>query len=76
MALTADCNNPPNGTIGVPYSHTILASGGSPPYSFMLTGGALPGGLSLDVQTGVISGTPLGPPGTFPFQITVLETTD
>jgi len=74
--LIASCNNPPDAAIGVPYSHSLTASDGSPPYSFMLTGGALPAGLSLDPQTGEISGTPTGPAGDYPFQVTVLETVD
>ena len=48
----------PSGTVGTPYSQTLSATGGSgPPYSFGLSG-LLPAGLSLNSQTGVISGTP------------------
>ena len=45
---------------GVPYSFTLTASGGNPPYTFAITSGALPAGLSLNGATGVISGTPTG----------------
>ena len=46
-----------NGTVGMPYSQTLSAAGGSgPPYGFSVNG-VLPAGLSLS-QTGVISGTP------------------
>jgi hypothetical protein len=45
-------------TVGVSYSQTVSASGGVSSYTFAVTGGALPAGLSLNSSTGVISGTP------------------
>ena len=50
----------PNGTQGTAYSQTVSASGGTGPYTFALSSGALPAGLSLNAGTGVISGTPSG----------------
>ncbi len=47
----------PNGNIGTPYSQTITASGGTEPYSFAVTTGVLPQGLTLS-SAGVLSGTP------------------
>ena len=44
--------------IGVAYSNSITASGGASPYTYTVTSGALPTGLSLDTNTGAISGTP------------------
>ncbi len=44
------------GTITVPYSANLSATGGFTPYSWSLPG--LPAGLTLNPQTGVISGTP------------------
>lgn len=60
--LTALWPDPlPNGEVGVPYSYTLTAEGGTPPYSFAVSSGALPSGLSLNGATGVISGTPTTP---------------
>ncbi len=48
----------PNGAVGVAYSQTITASGGSGTgYSFALTAGTLPTGLTL-TTAGLLSGTP------------------
>jgi hypothetical protein len=45
------------GSVGVPYSSALQATGGVPPYTWTLTSGVLPAGLSL-ASSGVISGTP------------------
>ena len=47
----------PNGTLAVAYSQTITGSGGTAPYTFNVTAGTLPAGLTL-TSAGVISGTP------------------
>ena len=47
-----------NGVVGTPYSATLAASGGITPYSWQLTSGTLPNGLTLNATTGQISGTP------------------
>ena len=46
-----------NGQVGVAYSQTLTATNGVTPYSWLLTAGTLPGGLTLSAA-GVISGTP------------------
>jgi hypothetical protein len=46
-----------SGSVGVPYSASLTAIGGVPPYTWTVTSGTLPGGLSLSTS-GVISGTP------------------
>jgi hypothetical protein len=57
--------------VGVPYSQTVLASGGTPPYTYAVSG-ALPPGLALNAATGEISGMPLSS-GLFTFSITATD---
>ena len=62
----------PGGTVGVPYTQTFSASGGDGPYSYQLTGGTIPDGLSLTPGSLVLSGTPTAA-GTWSFTITALD---
>jgi hypothetical protein len=48
----------PSATKGVTFNALLTAMGGKPPYTWTITTGALPGGLSLASSTGLISGTP------------------
>ncbi|MGH8085780.1 MAG: putative Ig domain-containing protein [Lysobacter sp.] len=48
----------PGGTVGQAYSQSFSASGGIAPYQYTVAAGALPDGLSLDANSGVLSGTP------------------
>jgi CSLREA domain-containing protein/uncharacterized repeat protein (TIGR01451 family) len=60
----------PGGTVGTAFtSTTFTATPAGTSYSFAVTGGALPPGLSLAAATGVLSGTPTAS-GTFSFSIT------
>lgn len=49
---------PAGGTVGVSYSQTLTATGGSSAYTYAVVSGSLPAGLSLNSSTGVVSGTP------------------
>ncbi len=60
------------GTQGTAYSATLTASGGTTPYSWSVSAGALPGGLSLTASSGSISGTPTAA-GTFSFTTKVTD---
>jgi hypothetical protein len=57
FALTVSPGTLPNGTQGTAYSQTLTGSGGTGPYSFAVTTGSLPAGLTL-TSGGVLSGTP------------------
>jgi hypothetical protein len=49
IKLNVSCNNPPSGSIGTPYTHTLTTTGGTAPYIYTLTtSGTLPPGLTLD----------------------------
>jgi protocatechuate 3,4-dioxygenase beta subunit len=48
----------PFGYAGASYSTTVTASGGNPPYTYVVSSGTLPSGLVLDSSTGAINGTP------------------
>ena len=60
-----------NGTVGVAYSQTLTATGGTTPYSWTIASGTLPAGLTLSAS-GVISGTPptVGGPTSVTFKVT------
>ncbi|WP_425510202.1 putative Ig domain-containing protein [Xanthomonas indica] len=61
----------PAATAGSAYSQTVLASGGTAPYTFSLTAGALPAGLTLS-SAGVLSGTPTAS-GSFNFTLSATD---
>ncbi len=61
----------PAATVGSAYSQTISASGGAAPYTFAVTAGALPAGLTL-ASNGTLSGTPTAG-GTFNFTVTATD---
>lgn len=67
-ALAISTTSLPAGTAGAPYSATIAATGGRPPYAFT---GNVPAGLTLD-SSGTVSGTP-NAAGTFSFTVTVAD---
>ena len=56
LAITTDAL--PNGQVNMAYSSTLSAAGGTVPYTWELTSGVLPDGLTLNATTGQITGTP------------------
>jgi RHS repeat-associated protein len=45
-------------TQSIPYYTTLIATGGTAPYTWSVAAGSLPTGLTLNASSGVISGTP------------------
>ncbi|MDV2450049.1 putative Ig domain-containing protein [Xanthomonas hortorum] len=73
--LTLPASTLPAGTAGQAYAATIApATGGTAPYSYALSAGALPTGVVLDASTGGLSGTPTLS-GTFNFTVTATDST-
>lgn len=83
VAVTVSSTTPPPTTLtitttslapinkNVPYSQQLNAAGGAAPYTWSLTAGTLPTGLSLN-SSGLISGTPTSS-ASFTFTITVRD---
>jgi hypothetical protein len=61
----------PNAILGAPYLQTLHAKGGVAPYTYAVTAGALPAGLTLS-PGGAISGTPTAP-GASSFTVTATD---
>jgi hypothetical protein len=61
----------PPAFIGLPYSATLRASGGTPPYRWQVSREFIPAPLRLDATTGVLSGSPASPEGDFSFGLRV-----
>ncbi|MGB2635563.1 MAG: putative Ig domain-containing protein [Candidatus Acidiferrum sp.] len=62
----------PSGQVGVAYATTLLASGGTTPYSWTVSSGTLPAGMTLNAATGQLGGTPTQS-GTFAFIVQVKD---
>ncbi|MFB9765795.1 beta strand repeat-containing protein [Nocardioides kongjuensis] len=62
----------PQAAVGSAYEAFVTADGGAAPYTFTVTGGSLPAGLTLGTD-GRISGTPSGAPGTATVEIQVAD---
>src|SRR5262249_39354920 len=62
----------PNAVVNVNYNQTVTATGGTSPYTFAITAGALPPGMTL-APAGGITGPP-NPGGAFPSTIPATDT--
>ncbi len=69
--VTISTSSLPGGTVSSAYSSPLAATGGTTPYSWSLSAGSLPAGLSLS-SSGVISGTPTAA-GTVSFTVRVAD---
>ncbi len=63
-AVTIDTTSLPDGIVNGAYSTALLASGGTAPYTWSITAGALPPAAALTAATGAIAGT-LSASGTY-----------
>ena len=62
------------GQVNQPYASALVAGGGVPPYTFAITAGSLPPGLTLDTILGNITGVPTTA-GTYNFTAQVKDST-
>ncbi|MEV8638151.1 putative Ig domain-containing protein, partial [Streptosporangium sp. NPDC051023] len=63
---------PAAGEVGAAYSTTLAVTGGTSPYTWSVSAGSLPPGLTLNASTGVLSGTPTAS-GTYSFTVKVTD---
>ena len=61
------------GRVGAPYSSAVVATSGTAPFTYSITG-SFPPGLNLDTSTGAITGIPTTS-GTFDFTVHVVDAT-
>lgn len=71
-ALTTDTTALPAASAGVTYLAAIDANGGTPPYVWSVTSGSLPPGVTMQPDSGVISGDPTSQ-GTFTFAVALQD---
>jgi hypothetical protein len=69
--VTISTTSLPDGVQRVAYTASLAATGGTIPYTWTIASGSLSGGLAIDPNTGVISGTPsTGETSTFTVRVT------
>lgn len=66
----------PNGQVGLAYAATLMATGGTSPYTWLLTSGTLTAGLSLNASTGAITGTPTATASSTPLTFKVTDSSN
>ncbi|WP_402719006.1 putative Ig domain-containing protein [Janthinobacterium rivuli] len=66
--ITITPSTVPAATVGTAYSENVTAANGAAPYTYAISAGALPAGVSLNTSTGLLSGTPTAA-GTFNFTV-------
>ena len=70
--LAVSTRAPVKGTVAQPYTAGIGYSGGLGPYTWSITSGALPPGLTLDPGSGMVTGTPTTA-GSYPVTVQVTD---
>jgi hypothetical protein len=75
LTVTTQNGGLPPGTLAQAYSTSLVAAGGSQPYTWEVTAGSLPPGLKLNQAAGVLSGTPASA-GNYTFTIKVSDNTN
>ncbi len=58
QAISISPSGLPNGVVGTPYASALYGTGGTGNYTWSITNGSLPSGLSINATSGLISGTP------------------
>ncbi len=71
LAITTTSLNA--GQVGTAYSQTLAATGGTAPYNWSITSGALPSGLTLNAASGQIIGTPSTTAANLPLTVHVID---
>jgi hypothetical protein len=71
--LTLSCPSS-TATLNAAYSSALVAGGGVPAYTYSISSGSLPTGLTLNTSTGAITGTPTAS-GPFAFTAKVVDST-
>lgn len=71
-SLALSAAGPAKAMVGLAYSSTLTATGGTPPHTFAVASGALPNGVTLS-SNGTLSGTPTLA-GNYAFQARVTDT--
>src|SRR5262245_38193101 len=70
--LTITTTTLPDGHVGPAYTAQLTSSGGAAPYTWSITAGSLPGGLSLTQGSGQLTGNPTIS-GKFDFKVRVTD---
>jgi hypothetical protein len=71
-ALAITTTSLPEPVVNHPYKETVQTAGGVAPFSFSISAGSLPAGLTLDTSTGIISGT-IRASGSYQFTVKVVD---
>ena len=72
LTITTPAGALPGATFGSSYTTSLSATGGVTPYTWSISQGALPAGLSISSTTGAISGVPTSA-GTASFTVTLTD---